>query len=190
MPVTVVASPMMRSLIFAAVATLHLLALVPALADDGYVVPREGHRSLSFRHTHTNERLNVVYWRDGRYVESSLSRINRFLRDFRTEDQVTMDPELLDILHEVYRRAGSQGHFEVISAYRSPKTNEMLRGRSENSGVAKKSQHLLGKAIDVRLTDVPTATLRKVALELGLGGVGYYEQSNFVHIDTGRFRTW
>ena len=161
-----------------------------AVADDGYVVPQDDIRTLSFRHTHTNERIVVTYWENGNYVDDSLVRINQFLRDFRTDDQIQMDPELLDILHEVYRRTGSNGHFEVISAFRSPKTNEMLRSRGQNTGVAKKSQHLLGKAIDVRLTDVPTAKLRKVAYELGLGGVGYYEKSNFVHIDTGRFRTW
>ena len=167
-----------------------LFSVDTAVADDGYVAPQDEYRSLSFRHTHTNERIDVTYWENGSYVADSLLRINQFLRDFRTDDQIEMDPELLDILHEVYRRTGSSGHFEVISAFRSPKTNEMLRNRSSNSGVAKKSQHLLGKAIDVRLTDVPTARLRKVAYDLGLGGVGFYEKSDFVHIDTGRFRTW
>jgi len=145
-------------------------------------------RQLSFYHTHTGERLDVVYWQDGVYVESALEEINLFLRDFRTGDASLMDPELLDILHTVYARTGSQGHFEVISAYRSPKTNEMLR--SSSNGVAQKSQHLHGKAIDVRLTDVSIKALRKVAYDLQLGGVGFYEKSDFVHLDTGRFRTW
>jgi uncharacterized protein YcbK (DUF882 family) len=145
---------------------------------------------LSFLHTHTGERISVVFWRNGKYVNESLDRINRFLRDFRTKDQVEMDPELLELLYEIHRKTGSREPFEVISAYRSPRTNEMLRGRSADSGVAKKSQHLLGKAIDVRLRDVPIATLRKVAYDLHRGGVGYYEKSNFVHVDTGRFRTW
>jgi uncharacterized protein YcbK (DUF882 family) len=99
-----------------------------------------------------------------------------------------MDPELLDLLYTVYSETGSRGQFEIISAYRSPKTNEMLRGRS--NGVAKRSQHLLGKAIDVRLTDIPIDKIRKVAYELGAGGIGFYSRSNFVHLDTGRFRTW
>ena len=145
-------------------------------------------RVLSFYHTHTGERLTVVYLSDGAYVDSALAQISHFLRDFRTGDAVDIDPELLDILHIVYERTGSRGHFEVISAYRSPKTNEMLR--SNSSGVAKKSQHLHGKAIDVRLTDVPISSLRSAAYELQRGGVGYYTASDFVHLDTGRFRTW
>jgi uncharacterized protein YcbK (DUF882 family) len=130
----------------------------------------------------------VTYWDDGAYVETALAEIDTFLRDFRTGDRSRIDPALLDILHTVYRHTGSRGHYEVISAYRSPKTNEMLRSRS--SGVARSSQHLHGRAIDVRLTDVSIEDLRKVAHELGLGGVGFYEASDFVHLDTGRFRTW
>ncbi len=156
------------------------LAATTARADEA--------RALSFYHTHTGETLSVEYWSDGTYREAALSEINHFLRDFRTGDAAEMDPALLDLLHEVFLRTGSEGHFEVISAYRSPKTNEILRGRS--SGVAKNSQHLQGKAIDVRLTDVPTRRLRAVAYELGLGGIGFYEASDFVHLDTGRFRTW
>ena len=145
-------------------------------------------RALSFVHTHTHEKLTVTYWRDGTYVPGALEEINHFLRDFRTGDEVEMDPGLLDLLHTVYEQTGSGGHFEIISAYRSAKTNNMLRGRS--NGVARRSQHLLGKAIDVRLTDVPVAVLRKTAFALGVGGVGFYPKSNFVHLDTGRFRTW
>jgi uncharacterized protein YcbK (DUF882 family) len=172
--------------------TLWKIALTAAVI--GVLFSVAGHaslsseRALSFRHTHTNETLSIVYWRDGEYLPGALGRINRFLRDFRTGDQIVMDPELLDLLHTVYERTGSRGHFEVISAYRSPKTNAMLRAKSK--GVAKRSQHLLGKAIDVRLTDVPIETIRKVALELGVGGVGFYSKSQFVHLDTGRFRTW
>jgi uncharacterized protein YcbK (DUF882 family) len=117
-----------------------------------------------------------------------LDDLNHFLRDFRTGDAAEMDPAVFDILHEIQRRSGSAGTFEVISAYRSPATNEMLRDKS--SGVAKNSQHLLGKAIDVRLTDLDTAELRDVALSLGRGGVGYYHDSDFVHVDTGSVRQW
>ena len=95
-------------------------------------------RQLSFYHTHTGERLTVTYWQNGEYLDSALAEISHFLRDFRTGDAFDMDPALLDTLHLVYQRTGSRGHFEVISAYRSPKTNEMLRSRS--GGVAKKSQ--------------------------------------------------
>jgi len=147
-------------------------------------------RSLSFHHTHTNERLEVVYWKDGEYVDSALQEINRFLSDFRTGDIADIDPSLLDLIYDVRAALGSDGTYQIISAYRSPKTNEMLRGRSASSGVAKKSQHILGKAIDVRLEGVPTAKLRDTAIRLQRGGVGYYEASDFVHMDTGRVRRW
>jgi uncharacterized protein YcbK (DUF882 family) len=147
-------------------------------------------RELSFYHTHTGDHLNVVYWEDGRYVDEALDRINAFLSDFRTGDVVTMDRELLDLIYDVRDSLGSEGTYQIISAYRSPKTNEMLRNRNASSGVAKNSHHVLGEAIDVRLTDVPTAKLRDAAIRLQRGGVGYYEASNFVHMDTGRVRRW
>lgn len=145
-------------------------------------------RELSFYHTHTGKRLTVTYWEDGNYVESALTEINAFLSDFRTGDVVDMDPELLDIIYEVRESLGSTGTYQVISAYRSPATNEMLRSRS--NGVARTSQHLLGKAIDVRLEGVDSAELRDAAIALQRGGVGYYEGSDFVHMDTGRVRFW
>lgn len=147
-------------------------------------------RELSFHHTHTGKRLHVVYWQDGKYVESALDDINRFLSDFRTGDIYEIDPALLDVIYDVRDSLGSDGTYQVISAYRSPKTNDMLRGRGASSGVARKSQHLLGKAIDVRLEGVKTARLRDAAIELQRGGVGYYETSDFVHMDTGRVRRW
>jgi uncharacterized protein YcbK (DUF882 family) len=147
-------------------------------------------RELSFYHTHTGKRLNVVYWEDGRYVDTALEQINHFLSDFRTGDTAVMDRELLDLIYDVRDSLGGDGTYQIISAYRSPKTNEMLRNRSASTGVAKKSQHLLGKAIDVRLEGVPTAQLRDAALRLQRGGVGYYETSDFVHMDTGRVRRW
>lgn len=147
-------------------------------------------RQLSFYHTHTGKRLDVIYARDGAYVPSALDEINRFLFDFRTGDRAEMDPELLDLIYDVREALNSDGTYEVVSAYRSPKTNEMLRGRSKNTGVAKKSQHLLGKAIDVRLEGIPTRKLRDTALAMRRGGVGYYEASDFVHMDTGRPRSW
>lgn len=164
-----------------------LLAGVVVLLS-GSVQAVNASRQLSFYHTHTGESLTVTYWASGSYIPEALEEVNGFLRDFRTGDAHDMDPGLLDVLHTVYQRTGSRGHFEIISAYRSPKTNEMLRANSK--GVASKSQHLLGKAVDVRLTDVPISELRAAAFELGLGGVGYYEKSDFVHLDTGRFRTW
>lgn len=147
-------------------------------------------RQLSFYHTHTGKRLDVVYSRDGAYVPSALEEINHFLFDFRTGDKAEMDPELLDLIYDVREALDSEGTYQVVSAYRSPKTNEMLRGRSQSSGVAKNSQHLLGKAIDVRLEGVKTATLRDKAISMKRGGVGYYQASDFVHMDTGRVRRW
>lgn len=147
-------------------------------------------RELSFYHTHTGKRLTVTYWEDGNYVVSALDEINVFLSDFRTGDLVEMDPELLDIIYDARASLGGSGTYQVISAYRSPQTNEMLRNRSASSGVASTSQHILGKAIDVRLEGVDTAQLRDAAISLQRGGVGYYQESDFVHMDTGRVRRW
>ena len=147
-----------------------------------------GQRNLSFYHTHTHKSLEITYAVGGEYVESALQEINDFLADFRSGDAIVMDPELLDLIYDVRASLGSNGTFEVISAYRSPATNEMLRNAGRS--VAKKSQHLLGKAIDVRLRNVDSSDLRDAALSLRRGGVGYYEKSNFVHIDTGRVRRW
>lgn len=147
-----------------------------------------GERSLAFFHTHTGRHLDAVYYHGGDYVDSALGDIRSFLSDFRTGQSMTIDPALLDLLYDIRESLGSRGTYQVISAYRSPETNEMLRKSSD--GVAKKSQHLLGKAIDVRLTGVPTARLRDAAIAMKRGGVGYYPDSDFVHIDTGAVRTW
>lgn len=145
-------------------------------------------RRLRFDHTHTGERLDVVYAERGRYLSDALAEINYFLRDFRTGDVHAIDPDLLDILHTVQTYTDSQGRFEVLSGYRSSATNELLRQTS--NGVAEHSLHLTGQAIDIRLAGVPTRTLRRAAISVGHGGVGYYPESDFVHIDTGRVRTW
>ena len=172
-----------------------MLALVTALILASLASVSQGmldrdERQLSFYHTHTGERLDVVYSRDGAYIPAALEEINGFLYDFRTADATAMDPELLDLIYDVRAALGSDGTYQVVSAYRSPKTNEMLRGRSASTGVAKNSQHLLGKAIDVRLEGVPTTRLRDTALAMKRGGVGFYEASDFVHMDTGRPRSW
>jgi uncharacterized protein YcbK (DUF882 family) len=121
-------------------------------------------------------------------VESALEEINDFLADFRTGDEIVIDPRLLDLIYDVRASLDSNATYEVISAYRSPETNEKLRSKS--GGVAKKSQHLLGKAIDVRLRNVDSRDLRDAALKIKRGGVGYYKKSDFVHMDTGRVRRW
>ncbi len=145
-------------------------------------------RRLAFYHTHTGKRLDVAYKRNGEYLPEALRNINAFLSDFRTGESTEMDPELIDLIFDLRQEFGGDGTYEVISAYRSPKTNEMLRGRSD--GIAKNSQHLLGKAIDVRLTGVELTELRDTAIAMQRGGVGYYASPDFVHIDTVRVRRW
>jgi uncharacterized protein YcbK (DUF882 family) len=145
-------------------------------------------RTLRFAHTHTGERLSVEYFNGGTYLQDALAAINHFLRDFRTSEVHAIDPDLLDLLNGLTRLTGSRLPFQVISGYRSPATNEMLRRHSE--GVAAGSLHVKGQAIDIRLADVPLARLRQAALAVRRGGVGYYPASDFVHVDTGRVRTW
>lgn len=162
-----------------------LALLLPAggtLASDA--------RRLSFYHTHTGKHLELVYARNGEYLPGALDQINHFLSDFRTGDIVRIDPALLDLIWDVRESLDGDATYQVISAYRSPKTNDMLRSRSSNSGVAKNSQHTHGRAIDVRLEGVDTKVLRDRALAMKRGGVGYYQASNFVHMDTGRVRSW
>jgi len=142
---------------------------------------------MFFYHTHTGERFKINYTDQG-YKPSILHKLNNFLRDFRTGDIHPIDPELLDILHIIRQKSGSRGGIEIISGYRSPKTNRMLHSRS--NGVAKKSLHMKGKALDIRMTDLSTRKVRDIAISLERGGVGYYAKSDFVHIDTGRFRVW
>ena len=151
-------------------------------------LPGELPRELTFHHTHTAEELRIVYWQDGNYVQDGLAAVSHFLRDFRTGDQVQIDPHLLDVLHTLALATGTKSPFHVISGYRSPQTNARLRKRRR--GVARNSQHLRGRAIDVRLEDVNAKTLRDTAIALGRGGVGYYARSRFVHVDTGPVRTW
>jgi uncharacterized protein YcbK (DUF882 family) len=168
------------------------LALI-ALAVTASVTPPESVRAadarqLSFYHTHTRLSLDVVYYQNGEYVDSALDEINRFLKDFRTGEITEINPQLLDLLHDVRNELGTDESFEVISAYRSPQTNEMLRATT--SGVAKYSNHVKGNAIDVRLRGVRTKKLRDTAMRMHRGGVGFYEKSDFVHMDTGPVRFW
>ena len=140
---------------------------------------------ISLYHTHTGEKL-AVNPRDN--SPEIFSRINQFLRDFRTGEVHTIDPRLLEMLCRIKELSGSNGRFEIISGFRSAKTNAMLR--RNNDGVAKKSLHMTGQAIDIRLSDLSTRKLKDIAQSLKQGGVGYYSKSDFVHIDTGRIRTW
>ncbi len=145
-------------------------------------------RSLAFVHTHTGESVSVDYRVDGSLVPDAVATLNRFLRDHRNGQTKAIDPELFDLLWQLRQRAGVDGPYHLISAFRSPETNEMLR--AQGRGVAKNSLHMAGKAIDIRLPGVPTARLRELARELGVGGVGFYANSDFIHVDTGRVRYW
>ncbi|MGE5336869.1 MAG: YcbK family protein [Gemmatimonadota bacterium] len=144
-------------------------------------------RSISFYHTHTGERLSVVYFEAGSYVPGALVSLNTLLRDFRTGDVHEIDAGLFDTLHALNLACGD-GTYEIISGFRSPHTNAMLHARS--NGVATHSLHMQGRAIDIRLAGRDTRKLRDAAIALARGGVGYYAGSDFVHVDTGRFRTW
>ncbi len=130
----------------------------------------------------------MTFATDGDFVKSAIRDVSEFLGDFRTGDTQAIDAELLNILYELRESVGGTGVYEVISGYRSPATNEMLR--RQGRGVARNSQHTKGKAIDVRLRGVETAALRDAAIALQRGGVGYYRGSDFVHVDTGRVRRW
>ena len=145
-------------------------------------------RCLSFVHTHTGEALRAEYCSQGGYQATCLAQVDRFLRDFRNGEVHPIDPRLLDILYDLQVRADREATYEVISAYRSPRTNAALHKLSH--GVAEHSLHMAGRAIDVRMNGFPTRKLRDLALSLHGGGVGYYARSDFVHIDTGRVRTW
>jgi uncharacterized protein YcbK (DUF882 family) len=145
-------------------------------------------RRISLLNLHTNEHLDIEYCREGAYLPDAMSAIERVLRDFRNGARHAMDPPLMDYLVEVARTLGVEPAFSVISGYRSPQTNASLREHS--TGVAQHSLHMQGRAIDVRMKDIDCADLAAHALAMKRGGVGYYRASNFVHLDTGPFRTW
>lgn len=145
-------------------------------------------RELAFYNIHTKEFVETCYYANGDYLPSGLARINRVLRDHRTGDITPMDTQLLDALYTIRCNLGDCGTFSVISGYRSPATNAMLR--RVTSGVAKNSFHMQGKAIDIRLRGCPTHKLRDTCIQARAGGVGYYPKSNFVHVDVGPVRSW
>jgi uncharacterized protein YcbK (DUF882 family) len=151
-------------------------------------VGAEIHRELRLHHLHTGEKLNIVYWVEGRYLDEPMAEIDRLLRDFRTGEVKPIDRGLLDLLSSARRELDSSEAFEVISGYRSPTTNRMLA--EQGKGVARKSLHMAGMAIDVNLQGRSLDRLQRVAISLKRGGVGYYPKSGFVHLDVGRVRTW
>jgi len=145
-------------------------------------------RRLILKNVHTGEALDAVYWERGAYVPDALTEVNRVLRDFRTGDIHPIDPRLLDLVTDLHAKVGSGTPFQVISGYRSPKTNAMLHEQSAE--VAKHSLHMDGMAMDIFLEDVDLSHLHEAALDLGRGGVGYYPRSSFVHVDVGAVRQW
>ena len=146
---------------------------------------------LRFYHTHTGERLDVVYRRGDQYIPGALDKLDHFLRDHRTGEVHHFDPHLFDLLNDVTASLGdSGGEIDVICGYRTPWSNEFLRTRSPHTGVAQHSLHMQAEAIDIRLPGIPTSELRDAALRLHRGGVGYYRSSDFVHVDVGPVRHW
>ena len=158
--------------------------LLPTLAQAA-INPE---RKLSFLNLHTGETVETVYHADGQYVAEGLADIDHILRDWRTGEAAAMDRRLLDLLHDLRRGMDSTEPFHVISGYRSPKTNQQLSSKS--NGVAKKSLHMRGMAIDISLPGRDLTKLRDKALALKRGGVGYYRKSGFIHVDVGRVRRW
>lgn len=146
---------------------------------------------LRLKHLHTGESIDVAYRRGDEYLSTSVASLNHFLRDYRTEDDAHYDPKEFDLLHAILAKLHKpRGVIEIVCGYRTPTTNEYLRTRSAVTGVAENSQHTQSKAIDIRIPGVSTERLRDAALSLGMGGVGYYPSSHFVHVDVGPVRQW
>lgn len=178
-------------------AVCDLKALVPtAILAVGLMTVTSGAvaqtRALKLYNVHTHEKQTIVFKRGGRYDASGLKKINYILRDWRKNQPTKMDPRLLDLIWEVYQKSGSRDYIHVVCGYRSPSTNAMLKGRSRRSGVAEKSQHMLGKAMDFYIPDVRLSKLREIGVKFQVGGVGFYPKSGspFVHMDVGGVRAW
>jgi len=167
---------------------LVLLAILPFLAVSGTSpAPQDGH--LRLYHTHTGERLDIVYRHGATYVPEALAKLDHFLRDHRTGEVHHFDPRLFDVLRDSTQAVGRpDAEIHIICGYRGPESNEYLR--THTSGVAKNSLHMQAEAIDIRLPGTRTSQFRDAALTLGRGGVGYYPASDFIHVDVGRVRRW
>jgi uncharacterized protein YcbK (DUF882 family) len=167
-----------------------LFAAPPGYTGESANPDRREYR-LHFYNTHTNERIDVVYRRGETYLPKALADLDRYLRDVRSGEIHHFDPRLFDLLYDLTASLhDAGGEIDVICGYRTPETNEFLRTRSAHSGVALHSLHMLAEAIDIRLPGVPTLAVRDAALSLHRGGVGYYRDSNFVHVDVGPIRRW
>jgi len=164
------------------------VACLPQTIYAGVRRPAVSVKDLSLHNLHTEEKIALSYFENGEYVAEALRDISYLLRDFRTGDILAMDPHLIDLLYDLKGALGTERPFQIISGYRSPKTNASLR--KAGNGVAKKSLHMQGKAIDIRIEGIDSRVVRSAAMSLGRGGVGHYPNSNFVHIDTGSVRSW
>jgi uncharacterized protein YcbK (DUF882 family) len=171
-------------------AILTLMALIGARARAGDVSSERGQEhALRLYNTHTGERLEIVFRRGEQYIPGALAKLDYFLRDHNTGDVRHFDPRLYDILSDLTASVGHpHGEIDIVCGYRTPSTNESLR--THTTGVAKNSLHIQAEAIDLRMPGVNTLTLRRAALALRRGGVGYYPHSDFIHVDTGRVRQW
>lgn len=167
-------------------ASLVLASSVPLIGKAASAAPAE--RKLSLYNTHTGESLNRVFWAEGQFVPDALQDINKVLRDHRNNAVAIIDPQLLLLLDQVNAKMGSSNTLHIISGYRSPQSNALLGATT--TGVATHSMHMDGKAIDIRMPGRNLAQVRKAAMSLRGGGVGYYPDSQFVHMDTGRLRSW
>ncbi|MBS1801294.1 MAG: DUF882 domain-containing protein [Acidobacteria bacterium] len=154
------------------------------------VRPDDAYR-LRLHHLHTGESIDVVYRVGDTYLPDGIAKLNYFLRDHRTQTESQYDPKEFDLLHSLLAKLGKpNGEIDIVCGYRTPWSNNLLRSRSANSGVAEKSQHMQARAIDIRVPGVTTTRLRDAALSLRAGGVGYYPVNQFVHVDVGPVREW
>jgi uncharacterized protein YcbK (DUF882 family) len=161
---------------------------LPANALAAVTAPGAGARRLALLNTHTGDRFNEAYWENGAYVAGAMAEIKHVMRDHRSNETHDIDPRLLDQLHQLNGLVGAATPYQIISGYRSPATNAMLHENSD--GVATHSLHMDGRAIDIRMQGVDLARLRDAARSMNAGGVGYYQASDFIHVDTGRLRRW
>ncbi len=168
--------------------TLGATAAIAMPTSYAGIMPSPVVRNLKLHNLHTEEKIALSYFEQGEYVTEALRDISYLLRDQRTGDVLAMDPRLIDLLFDLKGELGTEQPLQVISGYRSPKTNAALHNKSK--GVATKSLHMQGKAIDIRIEGIAARDIQKAAMNLARGGVGYYPRSNFVHIDTGRVRSW
>ncbi len=165
-----------------------LSTIAPSAFANSSTPLAQGERRLRLRNLHTNEYINAPYWIEGEYQLDALQSLNHCLRDHRSGEVIDMDPALIDTIYGLQSTLEHRGEIHIISGYRSPKTNAALR--QQNTGVAKKSLHMQGRAVDLRLPKQSLQQTRRAALAMRSGGVGYYPKSNFLHLDTGRVRQW